>query len=277
VEIPTPSSGWITAMLVAGGVNVALPLVAIVAARRRLAFRWRVVLFGAAVFAAAQLLLRLPIITFAGLELGERLASSVALQWAWLGALALSAGLFEEVGRWLGYRHLLRDEPRTLATAIGYGLGHGAVEAVLLVGLGQLLTAGGFVWMRAGGFAALPAEAQEAVRKQVAALAGQPDWLPLLSVWERVSSLTVHVALATVVLLAIVGRRIGWLVAAVIFHAVSNFVPVAWLTWRGSSPGAAVVAEVIISVFALAGLAFMVRASAQLEPEPDQQPHGETP
>src|SRR5262249_948270 len=43
----------------------------------------------------------------------------------------LAAGLFEEVGRYLGMRFLVRPTGNP-GTAVAYGIGHGGIEAVLI-------------------------------------------------------------------------------------------------------------------------------------------------
>jgi uncharacterized membrane protein YhfC len=45
--------------------------------------------------------------------------------WTWLVALALSAGVFVEVGRYVGCRVFTRREPKTWSKAVMFGIGHG--------------------------------------------------------------------------------------------------------------------------------------------------------
>ena len=56
----------------------------------------------------------------------------------YLFLLSLSAGLFEEIGRYLVMKHWMRNS--TYLEIFSFGIGHGGIEAILLVGLGVLLT-----------------------------------------------------------------------------------------------------------------------------------------
>ena len=61
-------------------------------------------------------------------------AADSALSYAFLAFSALTAGLFEETGRWLGYRFLIKKE-RSWRVGVMYGLGHGGIESILLIGI----------------------------------------------------------------------------------------------------------------------------------------------
>ena len=52
----------------------------------------------------------------------------------WLYGLygGLAAGIFEETGRFLAFKLLLKKESEPI-TALSYGIGHGGIEAILLV------------------------------------------------------------------------------------------------------------------------------------------------
>lgn len=52
--------------------------------------------------------------------------------------LSLSAGLFEEIGRYLMMKYALRK--MDIKQALAFGLGHGGIEAILFVGVALLLT-----------------------------------------------------------------------------------------------------------------------------------------
>ena len=50
---------------------------------------------------------------------------------------ALMAGIFEETGRLFGFKVLLKDKKEP-STAIAYGIGHGGIEVILLLGMTYL-------------------------------------------------------------------------------------------------------------------------------------------
>jgi uncharacterized membrane protein YhfC len=78
---------------------------------------------GALVFFVSQVVLRLPW----QIPLGRWVQGHSEWLVPFLFFSSLTAALFEETGRWLGYRHLLTSE-RSRRVAIMFGLGHGALD-----------------------------------------------------------------------------------------------------------------------------------------------------
>ena len=52
--------------------------------------------------------------------------------------LSLTAGLFEEIGRYIMMKYILRK--MDIKKALAFGLGHGGIEAILFVGIALVLT-----------------------------------------------------------------------------------------------------------------------------------------
>jgi uncharacterized membrane protein YhfC len=215
---PTPllAPGVAAALAVSTGLALVGPAVAVVIWRWRTGAPWRAVGAGALVFFVSQLVLRLPWQA----PLAAWVARSTGAQGpAWIGFLLLSsltAGLFEEPGRWLGYRWLLRHQ-LDRRTGVAYGLGHGGLEAMLLVGLsvGGLLVAA--LAADAGKLPSGPA--LDAVRQQVG---GLTPWQALAGGVERVSAMVLHVGLSLVVLQAFTRGGARWVWLAIALHFSVN-------------------------------------------------------
>ena len=155
--------------------------------------------------------------------LGAMLQSNI-----WLYGLygGLAAGIFEETGRRVAFRFILRKH-RTRVTALGYGIGHGGCEAALLLSVtyisnivllsmansGELLT-----MAHAGG--ALPREVLDAVAQLMEIPAATFLWAGV----ERVSAMALHMALSVLVFAAVAqpGKR-GLFLTAVLIHAAVDF------------------------------------------------------
>ena len=116
-----------------GCVSFGAPVVALVVARRWLHVQFKAVFVGALVF-----------VVFAGLL--EQLAHALAFATfpglrstpvAFVLYAALAAGAFEELGRSCGLMLLPRSGKvdHGLPCAIGCGIGHGVIEAMMVVGL----------------------------------------------------------------------------------------------------------------------------------------------
>jgi uncharacterized membrane protein YhfC len=186
--------------------------------------RWRFFLYGALIFFVTQIIIRIPIVQVAQFMLGPALASSQTLLYAWIAVLSLTAGLFEEVGRYLGYRFLIKDE-RTWRVGLMYGAGHGGLESMLLVGGLVLLGLINVIALSTMDLSAvnLPPDqlAQvEAARQQIA---GMDWWSPLLGAYERFITIFFQIALSIVVLQAFLRNSFLWVVIAIAIHAVVDF------------------------------------------------------
>ena len=230
-----------TGVAVAAGVCLIGPILAGLWWHRRTAAPLAAFGAGALVFFVSQVVLRLPW----QIPLGRWVQEHPQWLIPFLLFSSLTAGLFEESGRWAGYRHLLRKE-RSLRIGVMFGLGHGALEAILLAGLplAGLLVA----WVMASRGMIPSGRALEAVRQQTAAL---DAWRVMLAALERASAMAAHVGLSLIVLQ--VWRRGGlrWLVLAIALHSAVNAVAAILVLVLHLSP---LIGELVLVVLAVAVL-----------------------
>ena len=200
-----------TGLALAAGFCLVAPILAALWWHRRSGAPFRALGIGALVFFVSQVVLRLPW----QIPLGRWVQTHSEWLVSFVLFSSLTAGLFEETGRWLGYRHLLTAE-RSRRVAIMFGLGHGALEAILLAGmpLGGLLL--GWVLAAQG---RLPPEAANAIRQQTEML---DFWKIQLAALERASAIGVHVGLALVVLQIWKRGGMRWLFLAILLHFSIN-------------------------------------------------------
>jgi uncharacterized membrane protein YhfC len=211
-------TAWFASAIGAIVFEVLFPLLLAFVISRRLKVGWRYFLYGALVFFVCQLILRVPAVQVIQTTISPQLQTSPALLWGWLFILALTAGLFEEVGRYLGYRIFMRNEEKTWNKAVMYGTGHGGIESILLVaGLGALTLVDLFL-LPTLNLSSLPADQQKQIVDQFAAIAAQPGWLPLLGAYERLCAITFQIAMSVVVLQVFRRGQIRWLWIAVFAH-----------------------------------------------------------
>jgi uncharacterized membrane protein YhfC len=270
---------WVAVTVLALAIQVIAPPVAGWVATRRLGVGWRFFWYGALVFFVSQLATRLPLVQVGQVLLADALQASSIVLWTWLLVLSFSAGLFEEVGRWLGYRWLFRPEDRTRRPAVVYGLGHGGLESmVLIAGLGAISLVG-LLAVSGSDLSQLPPEQREAVRLQLAAVAAQPAWVPLLGAWERLSAMTLHVGLSLIVLQAFRRASLTWLVVAILVHSAANFVAVGILQVVGGTANTAglVLVEVAITLMAVAVTWGALRLDGREDGRPDVSDTGPAP
>jgi uncharacterized membrane protein YhfC len=220
-------TAWFASAIGAIVFEILFPLLLAFIISRRLKVGWRYFLYGALVFFVCQLILRVPAVQVIQTVITPQLQTSPALLWGWLFLLALTAGLFEEVGRYLGYRIFMRNEEKTWNKAVMYGTGHGGIESILLVaGLGALTLVNLFL-LPSLNLSSLPADQQKQIVDQFAAIAAQPGWLPVLGAYERLCAITFQIAMAVVVLQVFRRRQIRWLWIAVFAHFVFDLAAIA--------------------------------------------------
>lgn len=274
-HIPQPSLAWFLASGVTIVFVIIYPVALAIIAHQRLRVGWRYFWYGALIFLLFQLVTRVPIVTVLGIVLAPALRASAVARWAWLVALALTAGLAEEIGRYVGYRWLMGREEKTWNKAVMYGVGHGGLESIVLVGGGALLSlVSVVVTLAAVNPATLPAGQRQTLVTQFAALATQPGWEPLLGAWERLWTLPVHIALSVVVLQVFRRRQRRWLWIAVAAHAAFDFIAIALVQTLTSSLTALTATLITEGFIAVAGL-IAVWVIFALRDERDQGPTGQ--
>lgn len=220
------SVSWTATTLVTITFIILYPLVLAAFVRQRLAVGWKYFGFGALIFFLFQIISRIPLTTAIQVVLTPQLKTSPVLLYLWLGILAVTVGLFEEVGRYVGYRWLMRREEKTWSKAVMYGLGHGALKSILLVGGSTLVL---FVTMTifASNLDLVPVSQRATIMQQLQNINTTPAWVQLFLAWERLWIIPINVALSVMVLQVFRGRSINWLWLAVLCHAVVDGVSVA--------------------------------------------------
>lgn len=207
--------------------DILFPLLLAFLIWRRYRVGWRFFLYGALVFLVTQMLIRIPLVQGAQFLLREQLQGSEIFLYVWLGVLALTAGIFEEGGRWLGYRFLIKKD-FTWEKGLMYGAGHGGLESMLLVGGLALLGLINIIALSTTDFSQmnLPPDqlAQiEVARQQIAAM---DWWMPLLGAYERFVTIFFQIAMSILVLQVFVQRSLRWLWLAIALHALVDLVVV---------------------------------------------------
>ncbi|HJZ47097.1 MAG TPA: YhfC family glutamic-type intramembrane protease, partial [Roseiflexaceae bacterium] len=179
------NNGWIAASIAAIVFDMLYPLALALFVRRRLSVGWRYFGYGALIFVLFQLISRVPITLAIQSLIAPQLQASRAALVAWIAFSALTAGVFEELGRYIGYRWLMGREEKTWAKGVMYGLGHGGIESMLLIAGLVAITLIQVLALSRTDLSTLPLTPQQRaqVGQQLAAIAAQPSWAPLLGAW----------------------------------------------------------------------------------------------
>ncbi len=184
-------------------------------------FSGRAVLVGALVFFIFQVLTRIPLL---GLLPRFGWYRAMAVNPLAMGLfLGVTAGLFEEIGRYIGFKCFLAGRLEW-KNGVAYGIGHGGIEAFLLVGLAYVNNIIMSIMINMGVFGAvagskLPPETAQQIMN---GLLGTPSYAFLLGGIERVFAILVQIALSLLVLYSVVKRRKVYLLYAILVHTVLN-------------------------------------------------------
>lgn len=157
-------------------------------------------LLGAAGFLVTQIAIRLPILTVLSKQ-AWFLRFYQEHMFLYSLALAFTAGLFELVGRFLVAKVL--QKKMTARRALAAGLGHGGIEAMVIIGLAYINNLVYIFMINAGSFDAmlsqLPADQAAAMETVRVALLTTSAPTFLLAGFERILTMVAHAALSMLV------------------------------------------------------------------------------
>jgi uncharacterized membrane protein YhfC len=158
--------------------------------------------------------------------------SAFVLSHTWIYAVlgALLAGVFEETGRFLAFKFLLKKRTDK-KTAISYGIGHGGFEVIFLLVFSGIQYLTYISLINSGQFSTVVDQVRAVSPDQVAAMEAIPATLAAttissigFTVMERVSAMLGHVAFSILVFDAARTPKKGWMFPFAIFlHAFLDF------------------------------------------------------
>ena len=138
----------------------------------------------------------------------------------------LAAGVFEETGRFLSMKFLMKKEPSKPLPGIAYGVGHGGAEMLIIFGITMINNLVISTLINSGQadaiFAKVPEEAAGQLQAQLDQLQTLGAGTLLIGLWERFSALILHLGLSMLVWVAVrKGGKWLWLFpAAIVLHAI---------------------------------------------------------
>lgn len=125
----------------------------------------------------------------------------------------LAAGIFEETGRLIGFKYFLKHDNKKEAS-IMYGIGHGGIEAIMLVGVTFVL-----YWAIMKGFINVDATTEMQLKPILSSLT---SFQCLMSMIERTYAIVVHIALSILVFISVHKKKKSLFFLAILLHALFN-------------------------------------------------------
>lgn len=220
------SSGTLAALIVGGVLSILIPLAALIVLKlKRRSTSLIAALVGIGTFILFALIL-------------ERLLHSIMLPFvsgnAFTYALygALAAGIFEETGRFIANKTVMRNNYST-ENAVMMGIGHGGCEAVVVLGINLFIFAACGFMVNDQGFDAVVKTLSESdpaaagtITAQLKQVAAYNFGTMALGIYERIVAMVFHIAMSVVVYKAASAGVTALFPAAILLHAALDF-PVA--------------------------------------------------
>lgn len=234
------SNAVIGSMILQLAISVLVPIIVLIYFRKKYHINWKVVGVGILIFIGFTQILETPFHLF----MRGNPATAKILENPFIFAIygGLTAGIFEELGRFVAFFFLLKKS-QEYKDGLAYGIGHGGMESILIGGFAGLQTLTFATSINNGSFAQMVEKLPELSRVQDA-LIQAPAYLYLLGSLERIMALVLQIAFTMLVIYAVKQKKYIFLVYAVLFHAFVDFF-------------AALYQRQIINVFVTEGIIFI--------------------
>lgn len=201
------------------------PILGMAYAKSRYNAGWTPLFMGAAIFVAFGIVLK-GIITGLIISIPKvfKVLSGNMVLYAVIGSLL--AGIFEESGRFFAFK-IMKNKCNGIGDALAYGMGHGGIEAIMIVGMGMLNSFIMAVTVNISGadgmIYGLEGEDLQTVIEGINALTGLEAGVVFASGIERFVAMSFHVAASLLVYISARKEGYIWLYPlAILFHTVLN-------------------------------------------------------
>lgn len=179
-------------------VGLVLPVTLAIFLKRKFGISLFIFFIGIATFTVTQILLRTPLLQVLDVKTSIFKTGIFSKTAASVFFLSITAGIFEECGRYISFKYILKEE-KSFLTPISFGLGHGGIEALIVLIQGVIL------------------------------LITNPTLVGnnlYFSIIERFFSLFLHISLSIIVFVG-VKRNIKYsLITAILLHGLVNYIVV---------------------------------------------------
>jgi uncharacterized membrane protein YhfC len=209
---------------------------------------------GFIVFLVFELFLRMPFLR--AFTENEQYAAYVENPVLYALLLGFSAGLFDEVGRFIYYRVFVRDH-MTWENGLAMGLGFASLEGMTVTGGVYVRRFMFSVMYHMGRYGEL--ENNPSVTSFIEELKATPVYMHLLAGWERITMLVIHTAFSLLTMYAAKRGRLSLLVLSFVLHGVTISAAV---YFSNSAPW---INGLYLPILAAAGFFFVIKKARKKE------------
>lgn len=180
--------------------------------------------------------------------------------YAFYGACA--AAVFEEFGRLIGFKTILKNK-RSWKDGLGYGLGHGGIEAVIIGGISNINNLIYSFMINSGSLdllkTKLPIETIGVIKN---ALINTPSYMFLISGFERLFAFTLQIALSILVLYSVKMGKYRYFIYALLLHFIADIFAA---LYQAKVLKSIFAVEIIVFAIAAFSFAFIIRSRKMAE------------
>lgn len=174
-------------------------------------------LCGMLVFLISQVFLRIPIIQKLLPKMNWYIIMTSIYPIIYCVFLGITAGLFEEIGRFLGFK-IFRKNNLSWGDGVAFGIGHGGIEAIIFGGIANLQN---LIIVISSSNCAKAIMNANSIRTTIQSL---NSMVVLLGGIERLSAIIIHVVLSLLVLYGIQKNNKKYLILAILVHGIIDSV-----------------------------------------------------
>ena len=182
---------------------------------------------------------------------GKAVLSSAILYAVYGGFMA---ALFEETGRFLTMKTILRPYQKKDVNALMYGAGHGGIEAAAILGIGMINNLIWSVMINTGNQGALTSSATgdvlASIQNVITALVETPAYVFLLGSVERVFAVALQIAMSVLVWFAVKKKKVYLFAISFLIHFLVDAVT----SFLSSSGVSALFTEGVVGLMAVAAV-----------------------
>lgn len=226
MEWGTISTASIAAMIFSLVVSIGLPIVLGIIVHRKTHARVSSCFIGAGIFVVFALILEQILHAIVLTVTGTVIQSSTFLYGLYGG---LAAALFEETGRFVAMKFFMKNS-LDKGNALMYGVGHGGVEAILLVGLTYVNNIVTSIMINSGGIqvtmSQLTPEMQQTTYQQLQALWQTEPYVFCMAGIERIAAVILQICLSVLVYKCVKTGQKKYYAGAFALHFIVDFVTV---------------------------------------------------
>lgn len=182
----------------------------------------KAVFVGAVTFFIVQPLVRIPLLHY--IESTPWFVINITTD-VWLTAIfyGITAGIFEECGRFAAYKYLLKNNLHW-KSGVAYGIGHGGFEAwYIAFAMGPLNTLYSMLLLNSGKLNQVmtaKGASKTAIESVQKVLLTVPSFSLLYAGTERIMAIIIQIALSLVVLYGVKNKKYIYLLYAILLHAL---------------------------------------------------------